>query len=116
MQTPLREAETGYAFEFTHEVFEKIQNANDLHILIPEDNVRALEYVDVSGKIYCKVKRLLDIFISLFALIVLLIPMAFIALAIYIDDPGKIMFAQYRVGLHGKRFLANKFLTTPRAA
>lgn len=111
MQTPLREAETGYAFEFTHEVFEKIQNANDLHILIPEDNVRALEYVDVSGKIYCKVKRLLDIFISLFALIVLLIPMAFIALAIYIDDPGKIMFAQYRVGLHGKRFKLYKFRT-----
>lgn len=111
MQTPLREAETGYAFEFTHEVFEKIQSADDLHILIPEDNVRDLEYVDISGKAYCKVKRLLDILISLFALIVLLIPMAILALAIYLDDPGKVIFAQYRVGLHGKRFKLYKFRT-----
>ena len=111
MQTPLREAETEYAFEFTQEVFEKIQSANDLHILIPEDNVSDLEFVDVREKFYCKMKRFLDIFISLVALVALLMPMAIIALAIYLDDPGKIIFAQYRVGLYGKRFKLYKFRT-----
>lgn len=111
MQTPLREAETGYAFELTQEVFEKIQDANDLYILIPESNVSDLEFADVRRKFYCKMKRLFDIFISFVALLVLLIPMAIIALTIYLDDPGKIIFSQYRVGLHGKRFNIYKFRT-----
>lgn len=111
MQTSIRDAETAYAFEFTHEVFEKIQSADNLHILIPEDNVRDLEYVDVSGKIYCRIKRLFDIFVSLLALIVFLIPMMIIALAVYADNPGKVIFSQYRVGLHGKRFKIYKFRT-----
>lgn len=69
MQTSMRNAEIDYAFEFTHEVFEKMQSAGELHVLIPEDHVGDLEYVDVSGKVYCKVKRLFDIFVSLFAVV-----------------------------------------------
>lgn len=111
MQTSMRNAEIDYAFEFTHEVFEKMQSAGELHVLIPEDHVGDLEYVDVSGKVYCKVKRLFDIFVSLFALIVFLIPVMIIALAIYVDDPGEVIFSQYRVGLHGKRFKLYKFRT-----
>lgn len=111
MQVPIKQAEKEYTFEFTQEVFEKMQNAENLHLLIPQEKVQDLEYVDVSGKFYCKVKRLLDIAISLVGLIVLLIPMGIIALAIYFDDPGSVIFSQYRVGLHGKRFKLYKFRT-----
>lgn len=67
--------------------------------------------MDISGKFYCKMKRLLDIVISLIGLVVLSIPMGIIALAVYVDDPGTVIFSQYRVGLHGKRFKLYKFRT-----
>lgn len=99
------------SFEYPNEVFEKMQSANSLHVLIPEESVNDLEYVDICRKSYLKVKRLLDIMLSLFALFVLFIPMTIIALAVYMDDPGKVIFTQYRVGLHGKRFKLYKFRT-----
>lgn len=111
MQTSMRNAEIDYAFEFTHEVFEKMQSAGELHVLIPEEKVRDLEYVDASVKFYYKVKRVLDVLISLAGLAVLLLPMGIIALVIYLDDPGTAVFSQYRVGLHGKRFKMYKFRT-----
>ena len=43
-------------------------------------------------------KRFFDILISSVAIIVLAIPMAFVALAIKIDDPGPVLFKQKRVG------------------
>lgn len=111
MQVSTKQTETEYAFEFTQEVSEKIKNARDLHFLISEDKVQDLEYIDVSDKFYCKVKRLLDILISLIGLVLLLLPMGAVALALYIDDPGTIFFSQYRVGLNGKRFKIYKFRT-----
>lgn len=108
---PIKQKEIEYAFDFSQEVLEKMQNAADLHRLIPQEKVQDLEYVDVSERFYCKVKRLLDILISLIGLAVLLFPMGIIALAIYIDDPGAVIFSQYRVGLHGKRFKMYKFRT-----
>lgn len=111
MQTPAKQAEKEYTFEFSQEVYEKMQNAENLHLLIPHEKVQDLEYVDISGKFYCKVKRLLDIVVSLIGLVVLSIPMGIIALAVYIDDPGTVIFSQYRVGLHGKRFKLYKFRT-----
>lgn len=98
-----------YSFEMVSEVEERIHNAEDLHRLITEESVRDLERVDVSGRVYCKVKRALDVVLSAIGLTILLIPMALIALVIYVDDPGKVIFSQYRVGMNGKRFKLYKF-------
>ncbi len=69
--------------------------------------------VNVAGfkrkPVYEFIKRLLDIFFSLLALIVLspvfLISMA----AIYIEDPGPVIFKQVRVGQNGRKFTILKF-------
>jgi lipopolysaccharide/colanic/teichoic acid biosynthesis glycosyltransferase len=60
---------------------------------------------------YRFVKRTLDIVLSIIGLIVLAVLFPFIALAIYIDDPGPILFHQERNGLHGKVFQLWKFRT-----
>lgn len=78
---------------------------------IAEEMFRNLKYVDVSGRCYCKVKRALDVVISLTGLIFLLIPFLAISLLIYMDDPGKVLFSQKRVGLHGETFTMYKFRT-----
>ena len=58
----------------------------------------------------------MDIVISLGAMLVLLVPMALIALAIFCDDPGDVIFTQYRVGRNGKRFKLYKFRTMKKDA
>lgn len=100
-----------YAFEVAPEVQEKMQEAENLHRLISTDSVQDLKAVNISGRKYRWVKRCIDILLSLAGLSVLLIPMALIALIVYIDDPGKIFFTQYRVGRNGKRFKLYKFRT-----
>lgn len=44
------------------------------------------------------VKRLGDLILSAFAIVLLLIPMVLVAIAIKIDDPGPVFFKQKRVG------------------
>ena len=44
-------------------------------------------------------KRLLDLILSTFAIVLLALPMLIIALAIVIDDPGPVFFKQKRVGI-----------------
>jgi O-antigen biosynthesis protein WbqP len=44
------------------------------------------------------IKRLIDIFLSSIAIIVLAIPMLIIAIIIKIDDPGPVLFKQKRIG------------------
>ena len=55
------------------------------------------------------VKRLLDIIISIIAIIFLAIPMLIIALVILITDPGPIFFKQKRFGKDKKYFKILKF-------
>ncbi len=57
------------------------------------------------------IKRGLDIILSLFAIILLSLPMLIIAIAIKIDDPGPAIFKQKRVGKAGKEFWMYKFRT-----
>ena len=59
--------------------------------------------------IYKVFKRLFDILISLFVLIVFAIPMIFIAIAIKIDSKGPVFFKQKRTGKNGKEFNLYKF-------
>ncbi len=55
------------------------------------------------------VKRILDIILSFFGLLILS-PLYFVlCVAVYIDDPGPVLFKQKRVGLHKKYFSLHKF-------
>lgn len=55
------------------------------------------------------IKRLLDLLLSLLGIIVLSWLFVLIALAIYIDDPGPVIFTQKRVGIHKSHFMLHKF-------
>ena len=55
------------------------------------------------------VKRAMDIVLSLGGLIILSPIFAGLALAIVIDDPGPVIFSQYRVGKNKKFFKLHKF-------
>ncbi len=54
-------------------------------------------------------KRLIDILLSGIGLILLAIPMAVVAIAIKLEDPGPALFTQKRVGNHKKLFCLYKF-------
>ncbi len=56
-------------------------------------------------------KRLFDIALCLLALPILLPAGALVGLLIWLDDPGPILFRQYRTGLGGQRFAMYKFRT-----
>lgn len=60
---------------------------------------------------YPAFKRLFDIIFAVAALVILFVPMLVIAFAVYIDDPGKVIFSQYRIGRYGKTFMLYKFRT-----
>lgn len=60
---------------------------------------------------YLKIKRLLDIILSLVGLIVLSPVFLLLILAIKIDSPGPILFKQKRVGIHKSYFNILKFRT-----
>lgn len=98
-----------YNYEMDPAVAGKIVGAQDLHRLIPEEALAGLQPVDLSKSRYRAVKRLLDVVISLLALAVLLLPMGIVALAIFVDDPGWVIFRQNRVGRNGKNFKIYKF-------
>lgn len=53
--------------------------------------------------------RILDIFLSILAFVVFLVPMLFIAAAIWLGDHGPVLFRQTRVGKDGRHFTIFKF-------
>ena len=60
---------------------------------------------------YSIVKRGFDIFVSVFALLVLAIPMLIIAVIIWMDDHGPVLYIHQRIGKNGKKFPLLKFRT-----
>ena len=54
-------------------------------------------------------KRIEDLVLSSLLIVLLSVPMLFIALAIKISSRGPVIFKQYRYGLDGKKFLVFKF-------
>ena len=54
-------------------------------------------------------KRILDVFFSLLALIVLSPVFLITMIAIYIEDPGPVIFKQVRIGRNGRKFTILKF-------
>jgi len=59
--------------------------------------------------LHALVKRAMDIVLALMGLSFLGLALPFIALAVYLDSPGPIFYAQERVGKGGKTFRAYKF-------
>ena len=60
---------------------------------------------------YRKVKRLIDIGVSVGALLVLGVPLLIVALAVRGSSPGPALFRQERMGYRGRRFNVMKFRT-----
>lgn len=56
-------------------------------------------------------KRVIDLFLSFIGIIILLLPMAIIALAIKCDSKGPVFFKQKRIGIHKRHFTILKFRT-----
>ena len=54
-------------------------------------------------------KRLIDVVLSFFAIIILALPMLIIAVIIKIDDPGPVFFKQKRVGANKTHFYLLKY-------
>lgn len=61
------------------------------------------------GVFYKAAKRAIDIVCSVLGLLILLLPMAIVALIIYIDDKGSPFFSQVRLTENGKPFKMYKF-------
>jgi len=57
------------------------------------------------------VKRFLDVFLSVFAIILLIPVFIILAIAVKMSSPGSIFFLQERIGLNGKPFKIIKFRT-----
>lgn len=79
--------------------------------LITEEQVSDLRRVEAPQGVYCVIKRVMDAVLSFLGLTVLLLPLALVALWVYIDDPGKVFFVHERVGKNGKLFKLCKFRT-----
>lgn len=54
-------------------------------------------------------KRIIDFILSLIGLFILAVPMLVIALIIFIDDPGPVIFKQKRIGIRRTFFSCYKF-------
>ncbi len=54
-------------------------------------------------------KRTIDIIVSGIGLLVLFIPMIIVAIVIFCEDPGNVIFKQKRIGIHKKYFNLYKF-------
>jgi exopolysaccharide biosynthesis polyprenyl glycosylphosphotransferase len=87
---------------------------NTTSIVLDTPDVESFSIISISEKkprkkIYEICKRIIDIILSILALICLS-PIFFItALAIKLDSKGPVIYTQYRVGKNGKRFKMYKF-------
>ena len=73
-------------------------------------------YVESLGEIpkkpiYSFLKRIGDILFSFFGMVVMLLPMAVIAICVKATSKGPVFYFQERLGLHGKSFRLIKFRT-----
>ena len=76
-------------------------------------NVKLIQHTEILlfRRRYRIAKRLLDLALILLFLPLLLVLMALIAIAIYLDNPGPVLFNQLRTGKGGQRFKMYKFRT-----
>ena len=87
--------------------------ANDVNS-VAENAVRDIQSVGVMNRQYLVFKRMIDIILALATLLIIALPMLIVILIVYIDDPGDVIFTQYRVGMGGRRFKLYKLRTMRR--
>lgn len=91
-------------------ILKKISCANSVSS-IDKNAGRSLESVDVINRRYWVFKRIMDIILALAALFMIAVPMLIVFLMVYLDDPGNVLFTQYRVGRGGRCFKLYKLRT-----
>ena len=91
-------------------IIEKISCANSVSS-IDKSAGRDLKSVGVINRRYWAFKRIMDIILALAALFIIAVPMLIVFLIAYIDDPGNVLFTQYRVGMGGRCFKLYKLRT-----
>ncbi len=81
-------------------------------------NNSVYKYFDILSqkKVSLFVKRVFDVFVSFFALLILAVPFLVIMLFIAVDSKGGVFFVQQRVGKNGKDFGIIKFRTMVKNA
>lgn len=94
-------------------VLKKIAYANGVNS-VDKNVVSDLKFVGITNRQYLVFKRMMDIILALAALFTITIPMLIVSLIVYIDDPGNVIFSQYRVGMGGHRFKLYKLRTMRR--
>ena len=84
---------------------------NNLPEYMKSDEVRY--YYDILSKKKASIffKRVLDIILSIIAIIFLIIPILIIAIVVKCSSSGKVMFKQKRITTYGKEFYILKFRT-----
>lgn len=80
----------------------------DVNYLNVEESVTTVSY-RTHKPVYHFIKRVMDVCCSVLALVVLSPLLLITALAIYIDDPGPVLFKQTRIGKDCKPFQILKF-------
>lgn len=84
--------------------------ANVLEALLPGDDIIELKRPEIAGGFFYRaVKRVFDVISTGCALVILAIPMGFIAIKVKSESPGPVIYAQERVGKNGKLFKVYKF-------
>jgi Undecaprenyl-phosphate glucose phosphotransferase len=73
---------------------------------LPVINIRNVPLSNTSNKV---IKRIVDIFGTLFALLIFGIPMIIVAIIIKTTSKGPIIFSQVRIGSHNREFKMYKF-------
>lgn len=96
--------------EIPLEVQKKIACSNGKR-QVSQNTVNDLGYVSITHSKYMILKRIMDVILSLFALLLIAFPMLIVCAVIYLDDPGRVIFSQYRVGRGGRRFKLYKLRT-----
>ena len=81
---------------------------------VAENAARDIQSVGVMNRQYLVFKRMIDIILALATLLIITLPMLIVMLIVYIDDPGNVIFTQYRVGMGGRRFKLYKLRTMRR--
>jgi sugar transferase (PEP-CTERM system associated) len=84
-------------------------------LMLEEMDINRLIYADGFRRrpLYVAVKRVIDVALSFFGVILLLPFFPIIAVLVKLDSPGPVFFTQTRVGQWGQNFVLYKFRTMP---
>lgn len=91
-----------------------IEKVQSTQVKLPYENTKEyyIKLEDIEEKrAYNIVKRTFDFFVSLVALLILLVPMCVVAIIIMCTSKGSALYVQDRLGVNGKTFKVIKFRT-----